>query len=39
MRRLMRIMGIVAMVPQPTTSVPNKDHTIYPYLLRGREIK
>ena len=37
-RRLMRIMGIVAMVPQPTTSKPNKDHTIYPYLLRGREI-
>lgn len=38
-RRLMRIMGIVAMVPQPTTSLPNKAHTIYPYLLRGREIK
>jgi putative transposase len=38
-RRLMRIMGIVAMVPQPTTSKPNKDHMIYPYLLRGREIK
>lgn len=38
-RRLMRIMGIAAMVPQPATSKPNKDHTIYPYLLRGREIK
>ncbi|XMO73510.1 IS3 family transposase [Roseibacillus persicicus] len=38
MRRLMRIMGIVAMVPQPTTSKPNKEHTIYPYLLRGREV-
>ena len=39
MRRLMRTMGIVAMVPQPTTSKPNKEHTIYPYLLRGRAIK
>ncbi|MGK0199294.1 MAG: putative transposase, partial [Yoonia sp.] len=38
MRRLMRIMGIVAMVPQPTTSKPNKEHTIYPYLLRDRAI-
>ncbi len=37
-RRLMRIMGIVAMVPQPTTSKPNKEHTIYPYLLRSRAI-
>ncbi|MFC0017464.1 IS3 family transposase, partial [Roseibacillus persicicus] len=39
MRRMMRIMGIVAMVPQPTTSKPNKEHTIYPYLLRGREVR
>ena len=38
-RRLMRLMGIVAMVPQPSTSVPNKDHRIYPYLLRDRVIK
>ena len=37
-RRLMRIMGISAMVPQPTTSTPNKEHKIYPYLLRGRAI-
>ena len=32
--------GIVAMVPQPSTSVPNKDHRIYlPCLLRDRVIK
>lgn len=36
--RLMRIMGIAALVPQPSTSKPAKDHTIYPYLLRNREI-
>lgn len=39
LRRLMRILGIVAMVPQPSTSKPNKEHTVYPYLLRNREIK
>ena len=37
-RRLMRILGIAALVPQPSTSKPHPDHTIYPYLLRGREI-
>lgn len=37
-RRLMRIMGIEALVPQPKTSQPNKDHAIYPYLLRDRVI-
>ena len=36
--RLMRIMGIAALVPQPSTSKPAKDHTVYPYLLRNREI-
>ena len=36
--RLMRIMGIAAMVPQPCTSKPAKDHAIFPYLLRDREI-
>ncbi len=37
-RRLMRAMGIVALVPQPSTSVPNKNHAVYPYLLRNRVI-
>ena len=34
-RRLMKIMGIEALVPKPTLSQPNKDHKIYPYLLRN----
>lgn len=33
-RRLMRAMGIEALVPQPSTSVPDKQHKKYPYLLR-----
>lgn len=37
-RRLMAIMGIEALVPKPSTSVPAKGHKIYPYLLRNREI-
>lgn len=37
-RRLMRIMGIEALVPKPSTSVPAKGHKIYPYLLRNRDI-
>jgi putative transposase len=37
-RRLMRIMGIEALVPKPSTSVPVKGHEIFPYLLRKREI-
>ena len=36
--RLMWIMGIAAMVPQPCTSKPAKDHAVFPYLLRDREI-
>jgi putative transposase len=34
----MRIMGIEALVPQPRTSRPNKDHATFPYLLRDRVI-
>lgn len=37
-RRLMMIMGIEALVPQPCTSKPNKENHIYPYLLRNRKI-
>lgn len=34
-QRLMRVMGIVALVPRPGTSKPAPGHKIYPYLLRG----
>ena len=37
-RRLMKIMGIEALVPKPTLSQPNKNHKIYPYLLRDLAI-
>jgi putative transposase len=38
-RRLMQIMGLQAIYPKRKTSVPGKEHRIYPYLLRGLEIK
>jgi putative transposase len=31
-------MGIEALVPKPSTSVPAKGHEIFPYLLRNRVI-
>jgi putative transposase len=34
-QRLMRKMGIMAIYPKPNTSLPNKDHKVYPYLLRN----
>jgi len=34
-KRLMQIMGIVAIYPGPNTSKSNQAHKIYPYLLRG----
>lgn len=37
--RLMRKMGIRAIYPQPRTSLPNSEHRIYPYLLRGVELE
>jgi putative transposase len=37
-RRLMKIMGIEALVPKPNTSKPSKINHIYPYLLRNRKI-
>ena len=37
-RRLMRIMGIEALVPRPGTSKPAPGHKIYPYLLRNAAI-
>ena len=37
-RRLMRMMGLEAIYPKPRTSIPNKQHEIYPYLLKDVEI-
>jgi len=37
-RRLMRKAGIEAIYPRKKLSVPNRDHTVYPYLLRGLKI-
>ena len=36
--RLMREMNIRALYPKPKTTTPNKDHKIYPYLLRNMEV-
>lgn len=33
--RLMRVMGLQAVVPGPHTSRPHPDHRVYPYLLKG----
>ena len=37
-QRLMRLMGLEAMVPKPNTSEPHPEHVKYPYLLRGLAI-
>ena len=37
-RRLMRLMGLMAVYQKPKTSVPNPEHKRYPYLLRGLDI-
>jgi putative transposase len=37
-KTLMRIMGLVAIIPTRNTSKRNPAHKIYPYLLRGVEI-
>ena len=34
----MQKMGIMAIYPKPNTSIRNKAHRVYPYLLRGRDI-
>ena len=34
-QRLMRLMGIASVLPQPGTSRPAPEHRIYPYLLRN----
>ena len=37
--RLMRLMGLQAVVPGPHTSRPHPQHRVYPYLLRGLKIR
>lgn len=36
--RLMRRMGLQAIVPGPHTSIPHPEHLVYPYLLRDLEV-
>lgn len=38
-QRLMRLMGLEAIYPKKRTSRPNKEHRIYPYLLRNAEVR
>ena len=38
-RKYMGIMGIVALYPPPKTSIPNKEHQVFPYLLKGLKIE
>ena len=35
----MQAMGLETLYPKPNTSVPNKAHTIYPYLLNDMKIE
>jgi len=37
-RRLMRLMGLMAIYPKPKTSQANRKHKVYPYLLKGLKI-
>jgi len=37
-RSLMRILGVEAIYPRKRLSIPDKEHQIYPYLLRDVEI-
>ena len=37
-RRLMKIMGIEALCPKPSTSTPSPEHKKYPYLLRNVKV-
>jgi putative transposase len=38
-RRLMRKMGLHAIYQRPRTTLPNKYHTVYPYLLRNLSVE
>lgn len=37
-RELMKVMSIEAIYPKPKTSIPNKEHKVYPYLLKDVKI-
>lgn len=37
-RKFMRLLGLEAICPKRNLSKPNKEHKIYPYLLKGMEI-
>ena len=37
-QRLMRLMGIEAIYPKPKTSLRNKKHKVYPYLLKNVKV-
>lgn len=37
-KKLMKIMGLETVYPKPNTSVPNKEHEVFPYLLRDINI-
>ena len=37
-RRLMRLMGLMPIYQKPHTSIPDKGHKKYPYLLKGMKI-
>jgi len=37
-RRLMRLLGVEAIYPRKRLSIPNKEHQVYPYLLRDVSI-
>ena len=37
-QRLMQLMGLQAIYPKPKTSISNRGHKIYPYLLRDLDI-
>ncbi|NRA22873.1 MAG: IS3 family transposase [Oceanospirillaceae bacterium] len=37
-RQYMKVLGIEAIYPKRNTSIPNKKHLIYPYLLKGLSI-
>lgn len=39
LQRLMRLMGIETMYPKPNTSIGNKEHYKYPYLLKNLIIR
>lgn len=37
--RLMQVMGLSVIYQRPNTSLPNPQHKVYPYLLRGLTIE